>query len=241
MDGFQVMEQMQKDRELREVPVIFLTTLDRSNLKVKGLEIGAEDYIVKPFDRAELLARIKAALRRSGRCRRIEGTLDGDLKDISLSDLLQTLELGRKTAHLVLGDIDGELFLENGMLVHIRQGNHVGAESLYRLLLIEKGSFAVLFHPLPDDIPRDPLNVESTLMQAATQLDEVRRILSLFPSEDAPVVFINAAGHPPALQEIQKLLPIAIKDLVVSMSGDIKDNAENLFQAYRLGDLKFSL
>ena len=238
MDGFQVMEQLGKERDLQDMPVIFLTTLDRSNLKVKGLELGAEDYIVKPFDRAELLARIKAALRRSGRCRRIEGTLDGDLEDISLPELLQTLALGRKTAHLALGEIDGDLFLENGVIVHIRQGGNTGAEALSRLLLVEKGSFAVRFHPLPEDIPRHPLNVEATLMQAATQLDEVRRILSTCPSDDRQVAFVDADAFLSA-GDLNKRCPLALADLLCSMSGDMKKNAENLVEAYNRGKLKF--
>ena len=47
MDGFKTMEAIGKDKELRDIPVLFLTSLDRYNLKIKGLELGAEDYIVK--------------------------------------------------------------------------------------------------------------------------------------------------------------------------------------------------
>ena len=48
------------------VPVIVLTALDDVNHKVRGLDAGADDYLTKPFDTAELLARIRAALRRPG-------------------------------------------------------------------------------------------------------------------------------------------------------------------------------
>ena len=65
MDGFKAMEVIGKDRKLRDIPVLFLTSLDRYNLKIKGLELGAEDYIVKPISIGKILARIRAALRRS--------------------------------------------------------------------------------------------------------------------------------------------------------------------------------
>lgn len=61
MDGFEVLEKIQS----RGTPVIFLTALQDVTDKVKGLRLGAEDYIVKPFEAVELLARIEVVLRRS--------------------------------------------------------------------------------------------------------------------------------------------------------------------------------
>lgn len=51
-------------REVSPIPIIFLTALGHTEDIVRGLEVGADDYIVKPFEEAELLARIKAHLRR---------------------------------------------------------------------------------------------------------------------------------------------------------------------------------
>jgi DNA-binding response OmpR family regulator len=61
MDGF---ETLRRIRELSDVPVIMLTAKDSVLDKVKGLELGADDYVTKPFDHLELLARVKAVLRR---------------------------------------------------------------------------------------------------------------------------------------------------------------------------------
>lgn len=60
MDGFKVIEYINKE----ETAVIFLTALQDVMDKVKGLKLGAEDYIVKPFETVELLARIEVVLRR---------------------------------------------------------------------------------------------------------------------------------------------------------------------------------
>jgi len=59
-DGFELMEQ----NAFGETPVIFLTAKDSTLNKVKGLKAGADDYIVKPFEMVELIARIDAVLRR---------------------------------------------------------------------------------------------------------------------------------------------------------------------------------
>lgn len=60
-DGFEVLRQI---RDFSDVPVIILTARDDVMDKVKGLELGADDYMTKPFDHLELLARIRALLRR---------------------------------------------------------------------------------------------------------------------------------------------------------------------------------
>lgn len=60
LDGFSVLERIKPAK----IPVIFLTAKQDVSDKVKGLKLGAEDYIVKPFEALELLARIEVALRR---------------------------------------------------------------------------------------------------------------------------------------------------------------------------------
>ena len=63
LDGFAVMERLQG----QGVPVIFLSAMQQVADKVRGLRLGAEDYIAKPFEALELLARVEVALRRQGR------------------------------------------------------------------------------------------------------------------------------------------------------------------------------
>lgn len=62
MDGWQMLSRL---REFSDVPVIMLTALDTTDFKVRGLDLGADDYITKPFDMSELKARIRSALRRA--------------------------------------------------------------------------------------------------------------------------------------------------------------------------------
>jgi two-component system OmpR family response regulator len=61
MDGFEVVRQLREQR----MPVLFLTARDRQADKVTGLSLGADDYVTKPFDLEELIARIRAILRRT--------------------------------------------------------------------------------------------------------------------------------------------------------------------------------
>lgn len=65
MPGLSGLEVMRKLRERSNVPIILVTAKDRDSDKVRGLELGADDYVVKPFNPDELAARIRAVLRRS--------------------------------------------------------------------------------------------------------------------------------------------------------------------------------
>lgn len=64
MDGWEVCRRL---REMSDVPIIFLTARGDTKDVVQGLEMGADDYIIKPYDNDELIARIKAHLRRAPR------------------------------------------------------------------------------------------------------------------------------------------------------------------------------
>lgn len=82
MDG---MEICRKVRELSEVPIIMLTARDDVSDMVSGLDLGADDYITKPFDMQELLARIRRALRSHYK----ERTEDGDENErLTVKDLI---------------------------------------------------------------------------------------------------------------------------------------------------------
>jgi DNA-binding response OmpR family regulator len=81
MPGMSGTELIAKLRARRSIPVIFLTGMDKESDKVLGLDLGADDYIVKPFNPEELTARIRAVLRRSSSAEPFERILRaGDLE-----------------------------------------------------------------------------------------------------------------------------------------------------------------
>jgi two-component system phosphate regulon response regulator PhoB len=63
-NGFDVCRQIRESKDLAKVPVIFLTAKTGEEDRVRGLDLGADDYITKPFSTRELLARVRAVLRR---------------------------------------------------------------------------------------------------------------------------------------------------------------------------------
>ena len=67
VDGFTVCQRLRRDERTTEIPVLILTALSQTQDKVDGFNAGADDYLTKPFEVEEMLARIRALLRRTDR------------------------------------------------------------------------------------------------------------------------------------------------------------------------------
>lgn len=99
LDGLQVCRKLRKESA---VPIIMLTARDRISDRVLGLEMGADDYVVKPFDTMELMARIKACLRRSKGLIREEIQVD----DLSIDFHKREVRLKNKLIHLTFKEFE---------------------------------------------------------------------------------------------------------------------------------------
>lgn len=81
-DGMEILTDLRNRRETKNLPVIMLTAKNGEMDKVKGLNLGADDYITKPFSVLELISRIKAVLRRAGREEEKEKNFHGIAVDL---------------------------------------------------------------------------------------------------------------------------------------------------------------
>ena len=63
MDGYEVCRQLKADKETANIPIIFLSAKTQTEDKIKGLDLGGADYVTKPFDSGEVLARVRAQLK----------------------------------------------------------------------------------------------------------------------------------------------------------------------------------
>lgn len=107
MDGFEILEQIRKENSL---PILMFTSKNDSASKVRGLRAGADDYLTKPFDMDELIARIISLMRRYTRFNGQNGTpqqldfegLKIDIENHSIATINGTLELPPKEFDLLL-------------------------------------------------------------------------------------------------------------------------------------------
>ena len=89
IDGFELMEYIRST----DTPVIFLTAKNAVADRVKGLRMGAEDYIVKPFDILELLARVEGVLRRHGKTQTLIQIGDLEINTLSMQVCRQGMQI----------------------------------------------------------------------------------------------------------------------------------------------------
>jgi DNA-binding response OmpR family regulator len=95
IDGFEVARRLRKNQRTQDIPIIFLTEMRERSDRMQGLELGADDYITKPFDIQELRLRVRNSLRWSSESpltNAVTGLPEGQLVDERLRECLQSQE-----------------------------------------------------------------------------------------------------------------------------------------------------
>ena len=117
LDGYEVCRRIRANAAIRDVPIIMLTAKGEERDVIKGLDLGANDYITKPFSRPILLARIRAVLRSATGRAAGPFTCDG----LILTPESHVVTLGSKRLALTLGEYRMlELFLSRPNRIHTR-------------------------------------------------------------------------------------------------------------------------
>ncbi len=239
MDGFRVLQNIRKSPEMSDLSIILLSSLDRENLKIKGLDLGADDYMPKPVKEIELIAKVNAALRRS-RPKSRDNSMKGDLSDVGLSDLLQSMEHGSKTAVIRMDEINGEIHVKDGALVHVQQGRFKGYPALLRIFLKESGAFSVKFKTLPDDSANPPEPLLPVLMRVAGDVDEIHDNMKQLGMETKKLFIIDETAHDyPDIEKYRYRFPCFMADLATLMDHDPETNLETIARALKDGTLYF--
>lgn len=188
MDGFDFLAEVRKRPDTASVPFIFLTADRTVKSKVKGLDLGVDEYITKPCVIEELYARLAAMIRRRDveRARTAapgaptEGwDLTGSLATMPLAEFLQTLNQNRKTGVLRVNTSFGlgEVYLEKGEVRHSTfAGIADGVEAVYLLLAIEEGSFDFRAG-VPAPMQTVSSNLQSLLLEGMRQKDTTQALL----------------------------------------------------------------
>ena len=155
IDGFELMRPL----DSRNIPVIYLTAKNDIESKVRGLKGGAEDYIVKPFEIAELLARVDVVLRRCKRSDAVTtiGDLEIDLDGYEVKLKGQPVKLTSKEFEIValLVSSPGKVFTREQILDHI-WGESIGMDLRNITVLVRK--IREKMEPVPSE-PRYLLTV----------------------------------------------------------------------------------
>lgn len=190
MDGYTFVRRLRERSESASIPVIFLATHRSVEDKIRGLELGVEDYLTKPIFVRELLARVNVVLARrtqeSLSDHRVSSTLKtrfaGSIHDMTVVDLLQTFEISRKSGTITFksGARLGHVWFKDGRMVDAEVGTLRGEEAVYRVLIWSEADFEVDFGPVDrEEVVEQPTSV--LVMEGMRRADEWGRLIEQLP------------------------------------------------------------
>ncbi len=188
-DGFELRRRVRATPDWGDIPFIFLTAEQAIENKIRGLELGVDDYLTKPIYIKEIITRINILLQKRQRARfeeRRDGRtrFAGRVSDMPVVDVIQTIEISRKSGVIqFLGERNKQatIYFRDGRVIDAEAGSLQGEDAVYRLLTWNDGEFEVVFRTVRR---REVIQSSSQglLMEGMRRLDEWSRILEQVPS-----------------------------------------------------------
>jgi DNA-binding response OmpR family regulator len=211
LDGYALVRKLKDKPEWASIPVVFLTSQKSVEDKIRGLELGVEDYLTKPIFVRELLARVDLLLARrtqeniASQNKALPGRqtrFSGSIGDMAVVDLLQTFEVSRKSGvvHLKTGVQEANIFFRDGKVVDADLGRLRGEEAIYRALIWNEAEFEVEFCPVKNE---DLMNTstQGILMEGMRRVDEWGRLLEELP----PLTTLFEIDHGQLLERLNEI------------------------------------
>jgi len=231
MNGFTTLSYLKGMGETKHIPVIFLSASNKEELKIKGFEYGADDFIVKPFTGPILLARIKAVLRRSIKPKPEQNGIQGNVKDLSIFDLLQMLTFSDKNCTVFFPEMDGKILIDSGDVLSMSHASYTGTDALIRLLLLNQGTFSVHNDTHENAKAAERIPIDTLIFSTAVQIDEVEERIH----ECIPASLLELDVDSNEFQDISRFkkdFPLSPRQLISKMPGEIMDNIEQIAKAF---------
>jgi DNA-binding response OmpR family regulator len=210
LDGYTLVRKLKERLEWSVIPIVFLTSQKSIEDKIRGLELGVEDYLTKPIFVRELLARVNLLLARrtqeniaaskspmSGRTR-----FSGSTQDMAVVDLLQTFEVSRKSGvvHLRGGEHEAHIYFRDGKVVDAELGRLRGEEAIYRSLIWNEATFEVEFKSIANEDIIDG-STQALLMEGMRRVDEWGRLCEQLP----PLSTLFEIDHTQLLERLNEI------------------------------------
>lgn len=221
-DGFAFIEEIRKHKSWADIPFMFLSSDVSVESKVRGLELGVEDYLTKPIYIREIITRVNLVISRRTRADiETRGSAEkakftGSLADMGLVDLLQTIDIGKKSGVLYLtsGRQRGAVYFRDGQLVDAELGDLKGERAIYRALVWSEGAFEIDFRPVRrEDVIR--ISTQGILMEGIRRMDEWGRLLEQLP----PLERVFEVNDEALLERLAEI-PDEINDVLKHFDGE---------------------
>jgi DNA-binding response OmpR family regulator len=237
-NGFDLRRRLSERDDWRDIPFVFLTAENAIEYKIRGLELGVDDYLTKPIYVKEIVARIHILLQKKERTR-IEERKDlrtrfvGRISDMPVVDVIQTIEISRKSGVIsFVGERQQQaaIYFRDGKVIDAEAGTLLAEDAVYRLLTWVDGDFEVVFRMIRR---REVIasSSQALLMEGMRRLDEWTLLLEQLPSHaskfevDTDELATRLGGLPDAYNRVLRLI-------------DGKRSLMELVESCDLGDLE---
>ena len=193
LDGFKLFTALRESKETEEIPFIFLSVKSDPVDQLKGLRMGADEYLVKPFVAADILEAVDKVMKKTERMKGLKNDVDivGNLSQISLIDVIQMIEFNEKSGELFLlsptSDVTGAVYIREGQIVNAVSGSLDGEEAFYDLAAQKDGFFKFYIREavVGDKIGQENMTL---LMEASRLADEAGSLDSRLSAMNNPLV-----------------------------------------------------
>jgi CheY-like chemotaxis protein len=198
LDGYGLYRRLRARPETASIPFVFLSAKREVDERVVGLEMGADDYVIKPFSTKELKAKARSLLRKAREVKG-SGSLAGHLAEVDLTEVLQLIEMGRKTGMLVLrsGGETGQLYFRNGEIIFSRLAPWEGEDAYFTLLSWRSGDFTFVQQPV-EVVDNMGARGQELMMEGIRLLDEMAEARRRLPPPDTRLVPAPCREEPPS-------------------------------------------
>ncbi len=212
LDGYALVQRLKERPELAGIPIVFLSSQKSMEDKIRGLELGVEDYLTKPIFVRELIVRVNLLLARrtqetiaasktspapGGRTR-----FTGSTQDLAVVDLLQTFEVSRKSGvvHLRSRSQDAHIYFRDGKVIDSELGRLRGEDAIFRALVWNEATFEVEFKAISaEDVIGG--STQAILMEGMRRVDEWGRLCEQLP----PLSTVLEIDHAQLIERLSEI------------------------------------
>lgn len=211
IDGFEVTRRLRTNEKTKLTPVVLVTALTETGDKIKGIEAGCDDFISKPFDKNELLARVKSLLRIK--------SLQDELED-KYNQLKKLEEMKDSLTHMIVHDLNNPLSVISGRLQLLQmeaegtfsQGQKRNVEEALLATQALKMMIGTLLDINKMEVGRLQLNYEN--FNLGDIVKEVVDQMNVIAEPDEKILSFDVLADIPAVSADKELIKRVIANLV---------------------------
>lgn len=240
MDGFKVCERLKKDERFKFIPIIMITALRELKDKIKSLEVGADDFITKPFENVELLARVKSLLKLKEYHDRLE-IQNQELIDKN-TELEQLYNFKDELIKLIVHDMKNPLFVIQGNLQMLAMGIESEAIDMIRRYSqrIEKSSQQLLKMVVNlldiSRIQNNTIELNKDMTDINTTINTILSKIREYPENKNKLIDLKLQENLENLILDSSIIERVFENIINYSIGNISDDGKMEITSQKIGD-----